>query len=41
VLKIEDENFKDGQRVQLQVFMVRIPLTLDTDSAHKPITCSG
>ena len=20
---------------------VRIPLTLDTDSAHKPITCSG
>ena len=22
-------------------FQVRIPLTLDTDSAHKPITCSG
>jgi len=24
-----------------EVSQLRIPLTLDTDSAHKPITCSG
>jgi hypothetical protein len=27
--------------VAAELAKVRIPLTLDTDSAHKPITCSG